>query len=134
MEVKNCKGCGKLFNYLTGPQLCPTCAKALDLKFEKVKEYVYDNPGVGIQEVSKEMEVSIPQIKKWIREERLSFSDDSMIGLECECCGATIKTGRFCNTCKANLANGFKNAYKKPEPKKEEKVDAKENGKMRFFN
>lgn len=133
MEVTNCKGCGKLFNYLSGPQLCPTCVKALDLKFEQVKEFVYDNPGVGIQEVSDEMEVSVSQIKKWIREEKLSFSDDSMIGLECEGCGATIKTGRFCKVCKDQLARGLQNAYPKPKPEPEKKKEPKDNPKMRYF-
>ena len=53
------------------------------------------------------------------REERLVFSDDSPVGLPCESCGATIKTGRFCDKCKAELATGFRHAAgqdKRPAP------------------
>ncbi len=134
MEVRNCKGCGKLFNYLSGPPLCPSCAKALDLKFEEVKSYVYDHPRCDMQEVSDEMEVSISQIKQWIREERLSFAEDSMIGIDCEGCGVTIKTGRFCKACKDKLTNGLSNLYKQPERPVQRQKDPKENPRMRYLN
>ena len=32
MDVRNCKKCGKLFNF-TGEPLCPACAKELESKF-----------------------------------------------------------------------------------------------------
>lgn len=110
MEVITCKSCGKLFNYIHGDRICPACVKKLDEKFKEVKKYVYDHPKVEINELSTEMDVSIRQIKRWIREERLCFSEDSPIGIECEGCGTTIKTGRFCKQCKDKLANGLKDA------------------------
>ncbi len=135
MDVRNCKGCGKLFNYLSGPPLCPNCAQALDVKFEEVKEYVYDHPRCGIQEVSEEMDIPISQIKQWIREERLAFAEDSMIGLECEACGITIKTGRYCKNCKDKLAKGLGNLYHEDKPAPAQKPkDPRENPKMRFLN
>lgn len=135
MDIRNCKSCGKLFNYLSGPPLCPSCAKVLDEKFAEVKEYVYDNPGVGIQQVSEDMDVPIPQIKQWIREERLAFAEDSMIGLECEGCGATIKTGRYCKACKEKLAKGFNDLYPVHNQQQEDKEkDLHDNPKMRFLN
>lgn len=135
MDVRNCRGCGRLFNYIQGPPLCPTCAKTLDLKFEEVKEYVYDHPRVDMQEVSETFDISISQIKQWIREERLSFAEDSMIGLDCEGCGVTIKTGRFCKSCKDKLARGFNDLYHKPTPQLQPKpVDPKENARMRFLD
>lgn len=115
MDVRNCKTCGKLFNYMGGMPICPVCAKKLDEKFSVVKQYIYDNPGAGMQEVSEENEVSIAQIKKWVREERLCFSDDSPIGLECEGCGIMIKTGRFCPQCKDKMINHLGNIYKEPD-------------------
>lgn len=132
MDVRNCKGCGKIFNYLCGAPLCPTCLKKLDDKFDQVKEYIYNNPGVGIQEVAEENEVSVSQIKRWVREERLAFSNDSSIGLDCEVCGKMIKTGRFCNLCKDKMANKLGNIYKEPE--EDRKKDTKENPRMRFLD
>jgi flagellar operon protein (TIGR03826 family) len=133
MDVRNCKGCGRLFNYISGPPLCPSCRKALDEKFEQVKEYIYDHPRVDMQEVSDVFDVPIAQIKQWIREERLAFAEDSMIGLECEKCGVTIRTGRFCKACKDKLAKGLNELYPEAKPKSLQK-DPKENARMRFLN
>lgn len=134
MDVRNCKECSRLFNYVGGQQLCPECVKALEDKFEEVREYVYDNPGAGMAEVSEKMEVSVNQIKRWIREERLTFSEEAQIGLECEGCGKLIRMGRFCDVCKAKYKNGFENLIKpklslEPEVKKQSSA-----GKMRFLD
>jgi len=133
MDVRNCKSCGKLFNYLSGPPLCTSCIKALDEKFSVVKEYIYDHPGAGMQEVSDENDVTIPQIQKWLREEKLSFSENSLVGIECENCGATIRTGKFCQSCKTKLVNNLGNIYKEPDIQAKKK-DLRENAKMRFLD
>ncbi len=117
MEIATCRNCGKIFNYIRGQLLCPTCQKELDGKFKEVKNYVYEHPHVGISELSKEMDVSVSQINYWIREERLCFAEDSAIGINCEKCGTSIKTGRFCDKCKAELTNGLAEAaglHRKP--------------------
>lgn len=134
MEVRNCKECGKIFNYVEGAPLCPACAKKMEDKFEGVKEYIYDNPNASINQVAEDNEVSVQQIKRWIREERLSFSDSSEIGIECEKCGAMIKTGRFCKACKKRLETTFGNMYqvkKAPEPRKR---PGSAEAKMRFLD
>lgn len=132
MDVRNCKDCGKIFNYLSGAPLCPACMKKLDDKYSIVKEYIYDNPGASIQQVSEENGVSVRQLKKWVREERLAFSEDSLVGLECENCGTMIRTGRFCSRCKDSMLNKLGNIYK--EPVEEVKKNFKDNPKMRFLD
>lgn len=133
MDVRNCKGCSRLFNYIGGQPLCPECSKALDVKFDEVRDYVYDHPRAGMQQVSEEMEVSIAQIKRWIREERLAFSDEAQVGLECEGCGKMIRTGRFCEPCKAKYINGFSAYTKKAEPEKKQPVKG-QGPQMRFLD
>lgn len=134
MEVRNCKECGKIFNYMEGAPLCPACVKKMNEKYEQVKEYVYDHPGVSINQVAEDNEVTVQQIKRWVREEKLAFSETSDIGIECEKCGAMIKTGRFCKTCKRVMEKSFNKMYEKPKApvKKEKKPDA--NAKMRFLD
>ena len=44
MEVKNCKECGRLFNYMGGAPLCDGCRKKLEQKFQEVKQYMDENP------------------------------------------------------------------------------------------
>lgn len=135
MEVITCKSCGKIFNYISGSRVCPQCVKKMDEKFVEVKKYVYDHPKIGIDELAEEMDVSIRQIKRWVKEERLCFSEDSPVGIECENCGTLIKTGRFCKECKGKLSNGLKDAagMNRPVAAAPVKKGSKEN-KMRFLD
>ncbi|ABX40636.1 flagellar protein [Lachnoclostridium phytofermentans] len=132
MDVRNCRSCGKLFNYLSGVQFCPACMRELDKKFEVVKNYIYDNPKANIQEVAEVNEVTVQQLRQWVREERLAFSEDSLVGLECENCGTMIRTGRFCNLCKDKLVNTLGSAYKTDDPKGSK--DYRDHAKMRFLD
>jgi methionyl-tRNA synthetase len=113
MEVMNCRTCKKLFNYISGPYICPACRDELEKKFLEVKKFIRENPNKNISEVSEEMDVSVQQLKTWVRQERLVFSEDSKVMIECEQCGASIRTGRFCDKCKKNLALGLEQLYPK---------------------
>ena len=42
MNVRNCKKCGRVFNYVMGPVICPRCKENQEAKFNEVKEYVRD--------------------------------------------------------------------------------------------
>lgn len=134
MDVRNCKNCGKIFNYLSGDIICPTCYKKLDEKFREVKEYIYKNPGAGVNEVATENDISVSQIKKWVREERLEFTEDALVGIECESCGVSIRTGRFCQNCKNVLAQQFESLYNKKVNQNDKKINYKDNPRMRFLN
>ena len=80
MEVKNCRGCGRLFNYIGGGYLlCPACMDELDKKFTTVKEYIRENPKASLTQISEDNDVSVVQIERWVREERLVFADDERI-------------------------------------------------------
>lgn len=134
MDVRNCRGCGRLYNYIGGSyrNLCPDCITKLEEKFAEVKEYIEENRSAMINEVSSVCDVSVKQIEQWIREERLCFADDSPIGIDCEVCGKTIKTGRFCESCKGTMINQLGSMYAKPvsnAPKRRGDASAK----MRFL-
>lgn len=134
MNVRNCRKCGKLFNYAMGPIVCPVCKEALDGKFKEVKEYIQTHPGCGMKQVAEECDVEMSQIQQWLREERLEFTSDSAVQLSCESCGTSIRSGRYCDKCKASLANGFQRAIQptrpaQPEPQK----NTSSSNKMRFI-
>lgn len=133
MEVRNCKGCGKLFNYMEGDKpLCAACQRKLEQKFSEVRTYIEEHPQTTIQQVSEEKDVSVKQIKQWIRQERLVLSQASADGILCEHCGIPIRSGRFCEKCKTAMQNTFANAIEKPKAavaKKEER----DGNKMRFL-
>ena len=134
MDVRNCKNCKRLFNYLGGEQICPACKEELENKFTKVRDYVWDNKNASMEQISEECEVSVKQIKQWVREERLVFTDDSNMGIECENCGAIIKSGRFCDKCKADMANNLNSVIKKPEKPEPPQKKSKDKDRMRFLD
>lgn len=110
MDVHTCRKCKKLFNYMVGPEICPTCRDRMEEEFKKVKEYIRENPNVNVKTVAEECEVDIGQIRQWVREERLEFSSDSAVGLSCDRCGKTIKTGKYCPQCKSEMQKTLGNA------------------------
>ena len=63
MDVRNCRQCGRLFNYLGGPPICQACREAVEEKFQQVKEYVRNNPGSNIQMVAEDNDVTVQQIR-----------------------------------------------------------------------
>ncbi len=115
MNVRNCRKCGKLFNYVAGLPICPACKEKAEESFQFVKKYIRENPRADIREVAQACEVETSQIQQWIREERLEFTEDSPIKLPCENCGTLIRAGKYCEKCKAAMAKNLSNAIDKPK-------------------
>ncbi len=134
MDVRNCRGCGRLFNYFSGPPTCPACRDALETKFQEVKEYLRDKPNSTISAVADDNEVTVQQIRQWVREERLTFSPDSPIGIDCEVCGKTIKTGRFCEECKNKVKSDLNSVMEKPKVVEDKSKNFRDRDKMRFLD
>lgn len=136
MNVRNCKNCGRIFNYVGGSVLCQLCREKLEEKFHEVKEYIRANPGVGISEVSEACDVEPGQIRQWLREDRLELSEDSPIFMNCESCGAPIRSGKYCEKCKLEMSNGFRQVLKSNRPVQQPSPARKpdsSNAKMRFL-
>lgn len=135
MNVVNCRKCGRLFNHISGANVCPSCKEKIEKKFQEVKEYIRAHNNCPMAEVCEACDVDPKQIQTWIRQERLQFAEDSPIKVTCENCGANIGSGRFCNKCKNEMAKSLSGAIGKPEaPKKEAEAKPADNkNKMRFL-
>ncbi len=135
MDVRTCRKCKKIFNYLSGPVICPSCKDQMEKDFQKVKEYIREHRGATMQEVAEVCEVDISQIRQWLRDDRLELTEDSAIFLTCEGCGAPIRSGRYCDACRNSVANGFQDIIDKSKPARPDTTQKKdkENPKMRFL-
>lgn len=135
MDVRNCRGCGRLYNYIGGSyrNLCPDCVRKLEEKFDIVKDYIEENHSATMNQISEDCDVSVGQLEKWVREERLCFADDSPIGIPCENCGKTIKSGRYCEACKNTLANQLGSMYAINYEEDDEK-DKNSRARMRYLD
>ena len=110
MVVRNCRKCGRLFNHVAGPSICPACQQEIEDKFQAVKKYIQQHGRADMEEICNECDVDTAQIQAWIRQERLQFSDDSPIKVSCEMCGTMISGGRFCAACKDKMARQLNSA------------------------
>ena len=133
MNVRNCKNCGRLFNYIAGPPVCPACKEEMEKKFQQAKEYIRENRNSTVTMVAEEIDVPESLVKQWVREERLVFADAAIAGIGCEVCGSPILTGRFCDKCKNQMMNDLNGAIKKPEAPVIQKRE-KDNPRMRFLD
>ena len=117
-----------------GPIICPACREEMEGMFQDVKKYVRENPHSDMRTVAEECNVDINQIRQWIREERLEFAADSAVMLNCEKCGRSIRTGRFCEECKNDMARTFGRATATSAPAKEETGSQRTSNRMRFLD
>ncbi|MFC5469695.1 flagellar protein [Cohnella suwonensis] len=109
MNLTYCPKCGKLFSK-SFRDVCNNCYALMEKDYERCVEHLRQNKGVDIQQLSDEMEVSIKQITKWIREGRISLMNAPNMSYPCESCGILIRDGHMCDSCKKRLQTDVKNA------------------------
>lgn len=109
MDLTNCPRCGKLFNK-NFRDVCNNCHLELEKDYERCSDHLRMNRGMDIQQLSDEMEISIKQITKWIREGRISLLNAPNMSYPCESCGTLIRDSHLCDSCKKRLQRDVKNA------------------------
>lgn len=98
-ELRNCQRCGRPYPY-AGSEYCRDCLREIDRQYDLVREYLRNEPDVGIEELSARTGVDAALILRFLREGRLVHAKS---GLTCERCGAAIPSGRFCAACAEEL-------------------------------
>ncbi|PRX18812.1 hypothetical protein BX659_1413 [Orenia metallireducens] len=71
MKLKNCKKCNHIF-VNNGQSLCPDCIEEERENFQKIRDYLWDNPGSNIKDIHHETEVSLKIIRQFLREGRFN--------------------------------------------------------------
>lgn len=128
MTIRNCSRCGRMFQAEGATKLCSRCLDNDEEDFKVVREYVYDNPGANITEVSEETGVSEEKILKFLRQGKLMLKDEVSMVLDCERCGKPIKTGRFCDSCSHEMSQGLRTAANKAAESLQKNVAAQNRG------
>ena len=98
MEPKNCPRCGRIFVKIRDP-ICDPCMKEEEQIFEKVREYVRENPDSTIKEICDACEVTAKRILSYLKDGRLEASKGLQGESLCSKCGRPIKSGRMCEKC-----------------------------------
>lgn len=134
-DVRNCRRCGRIYNYISGPPICQDCKQADEETFKRIKEYLYKYPGATLTQVATDCDVSVEKIKMFLREGRLEITEGANIILECERCGKSIRTGRFCQECQNGLSSDISGSVSKSDKHEDHLEAAKRNAiGMRYLN
>lgn len=131
MDLRNCRMCGRMFQYV-GQPVCPGCMKAMEDKLQEVKEYLRENKNATVGQVSEELDISVKQIRKWVQEERLMFAPGVDTGLVCSKCGMPVESGSMCKKCKDSLKKTLQGVYCPSPASKEGEPVQRKNAKMHY--
>ena len=136
MNIRTCRKCRRLFNYVMGPSFCPDCRAREEDQFQDVKKYVQEHGRASMREVAEACDVSLKQIQQWLKDGRLMLSDDSPLAVACEGCGKMIRGGKFCPVCSNEMAAKLQAAMGNPlAAQVAEHNERKRDGdRMRFLN
>jgi hypothetical protein len=115
VQVKACVRCKGLFETTGEREVCSRCYELIEKQFKVVRRFVREHEMAGIEEVSEKCGIAIKQILEWIREEKLSFSKESKVGIPCLACGISIPIGKYCVSCQTKLSKNLHSVYVKKE-------------------
>ncbi|OOB80170.1 MAG: hypothetical protein BEN19_06325 [Epulopiscium sp. Nuni2H_MBin003] len=125
MEVKTCRECKKLFQYVSGKRVCPVCLKKHAQWLIDVKDYIREQPTCTINKIHEDIGVPIRIIEDFIRDGSLELSAGSSISVKCTMCGSPITKGKVCDKCNASRLNDMTNAGKEMGAKRKAELEAK---------
>lgn len=99
MSRYECQRCHRIFQKIGNEEVCPTCAPIDEEEFHRIKEYISEHQGASSSEVVQVLGVSLNQIKRYLKEERLEIRGDNKGFIRCESCGKPLNSGRLCDSC-----------------------------------
>jgi len=79
--------------------LCDTCTKAEEEIFEKVYEYVRENPNQSLPQVAEACEVTTKRLLQYVRDGKIEATNGMNGDVLCSQCQTPIKKGRMCEKC-----------------------------------
>ncbi len=110
MALANCIKCKKVFNKISSP-ICDDCHKKEEETYEKVYQYLKENPDISVPELAEGTGVPEKKIFKYFREGRFVELVGDKSVLTCEKCGASITAGRYCTSCKMKMGSNINKAF-----------------------
>jgi len=97
-EAKHCENCNAVLPPEYTGSICQSCAEFL--LFQEVKSFIRSGD-YNEYDVSQYFNIPLSQVRKWIREGRIQYKEDSLnnITLHCQICGTQILFGTVCTKC-----------------------------------
>ncbi|MBE5911481.1 hypothetical protein [Pseudobutyrivibrio sp.] len=131
-----CSKCKGRIRYIGGGYYeCYDCGNKEIDDFGRVKDYIDENGPAPAIIISENTGVPVDIVNGMLREGRLEIPEGSVVYIQCETCGCSIRYGRFCPDCIRSRTNSLKGVFFNPDvgekPKKE--APKHDDGKMHFL-
>ena len=130
VKCEQCKG--KLFHIGGGQYECEKCKNIVLDDFGKVKQFLEENGPSPAPIISQHTGVKIEIIDMFLKNGRVEIIEGSKYYLQCEKCGCSIRSGRFCIDCAKERVQGIQHIYFN-EVGDKPKTSAEHQGKMHFL-
>ena len=97
-QAKHCQNCNAVLPPDHKGSFCSSCSEYL--LFQDVKDFIRSGDYTEY-DVAQFFNIPLSQVRKWIREGRIQYKEDSLnnITLHCQICGAQIMFGTVCAKC-----------------------------------
>ena len=106
-----CAICGRVFETAGFRTVCPDCFER-DMKvFDTIRDYLYVHPRAKVFEVSTNLDIPVPTIKRYLREGRLEIIEKENYFLRCEKCGKPICSGTLCDDCQKQATHELQSSF-----------------------
>ncbi|MDE5414039.1 TIGR03826 family flagellar region protein [Alkalihalobacterium chitinilyticum] len=114
-NLENCPRCGGIFIKALR-SVCDKCHREIDQMYQTVYTFIRkrDNRKATLQEVVEATGVSEDYILQFIREGRLQLAQFPNLAYPCDLCGAMIREGKICSSCRNDMSKDLKR-YKEQE-------------------
>jgi uncharacterized protein len=90
-----------------GINYCQECIKKEEEDYKKVFQFFTEKPSATAQEISTETGVELKEIFRFARENRLQLVKTDAT-FHCEKCGAPVRNGKICDSCRKKLSEEIK--------------------------
>ncbi len=96
--MEECKQCKRPLPVDYKFDLCPACRE--ENLFADVRDYIRANE-VNEYMVAEHFDIPIRQVRKWIREGRIEYTElgTQIVGAKCQRCGKPVTFGTLCTDC-----------------------------------
>jgi len=105
MSVDNCKRCGRLFQRALHP-MCPVCLEFIQKQKMAMFDFVQENPGVSIEEISQRFDISTKEIESMLFSGAFGTANQ-LIKTQCAKCKCEMtalnRVGYFCYSCNTRV-------------------------------
>lgn len=129
MTIANCKRCDRMYNRVRR-DICLNCIADEDKAFQAVRTYLREHRNASMANVVENTGVELDLVVDMIRDGRIILRDNPNLTYECERCGKSTQSGRYCTNCTQELAANLSGAA--AELRKQR--DMEQQGKSGYFS